>query len=94
VRIFNLYLCSGGFGESSDKEVEYLDRYSGQWQVGPDRRDAVESKTSRVRHCMVILGELDIIDIGGWKQPRTVGSFNFLEGNWTYKKDAVEHNDR
>ena len=43
---------------------------------------------------MVITNELNMIDIGGWDQAQTLGTFNELSGEWTYTNSSLQHNDR
>ena len=74
--------------------MEFLDRYSGIWQLGPDKHEAINNKLSRTRACMVIMDELNMIDIGGWNQANTMGIFNSITGEWEYNNNTVMHNDR
>ena len=78
--IISVSFNSGGLGEASEKEVEFLDRYSGKWGLGPDSPDSVKLKVPRIRQCTVIIDELNMIDIGGWNYPKTVGIFNNVKG--------------
>ena len=89
----NIYF-SGGHGKESEKEIEFLDRYLGRWQHGPDNEDEAKKKLARVRSCMVILKELNMIDIGGWDQAQTLGKFDEVKGVWTYTNNTMLHNDR
>ena len=66
----------------------------GRWQHGPDNEDEAKKKLARVRSCMVILRELNMIDIGGWDQAQTLGKFDEVKGVWTYTNNTMLHNDR
>ena len=66
----------------------------GRWQHGPDNEDEAKKKLARVRSCMVILKELNMIDIGGWDQAQTLGKFDEVKGVWTYTNNTMLHNDR
>ena len=92
--LFLQTIISGGHGKESSKEVEYLDRYSGRWLIGPDDAKESKNKLSRVRACMVIVDELNMVDIGGWNQPNTIGHFNEVTGKWTFNNNSMLHNDR
>lgn len=62
--------------------------------VGPDDEKASKEKLARVRACMVIVDELNMVDIGGWDQGKTIGHFNEVTGKWTFNNNTMQHNDR
>ena len=43
---------------------------------------------------MVIIDEVNIIDVGGWKQANTIGTFDSIKGEWIYDNNTILHNDR
>ena len=74
--------------------MEFLNRYSGRWHIGPDHQGELGKKVARVRSCMVIVDELKMIDFGGLEHPNTLGTFNEITGIWTFNNDTINHNDR
>ena len=90
---FKIFI-SGGRGEGSEKTMEFLNRYSGRWHMGPDNQGESEKKVARVRSCMVIANDLKIIDFGGLDHPETLGTFNEVTGVWTFNNNTINHNDR
>jgi len=77
---------SGGLGEGN-RTMEYLDRYSGEWMIGPNLT------SERLRHCMVVTDDLDMISIGGFRAGNLVESYDSFQDGWQ-TKDNMMHNDR
>ena len=62
--------------------------------MGPDNQGESEKKVARVRSCMVIVNELNLLEFGGLEQPNTLGNWNEITGVWTFNNDTIDHNDR
>lgn len=77
---------SGGFG-AGNQTMEYLDRYTGQWMIGPNLR------SSKLRHCVVVTDDLDMITIGGFKAGTSVESYDSFQDDWEAKGNMT-YNDR